>query len=113
MKTAYERAAGGAAEQLAGAASWQPAETLEGLVEQGEKVGIAERRASLGEDVTGLQELVLYGLKGLAAYADHAQLLGFEDEEIWAFVARALDALDGGASDGRGADGARAEKWGP
>jgi len=42
-------------------------------VKQGEEVGIAKRKAAQGDDVTGLQELIMYGLKGLAAYADHAQ----------------------------------------
>jgi len=47
----------------------------------------------LGEDVTGLQELLMYGLKGTAAYADHAQILGLEDEAVYAFFHRALDYL--------------------
>jgi hydroxylamine reductase len=42
------------------------------------------------EDVRSLQELVMYGLKGLAAYAHHALNLGFEDELIYAFISKAL-----------------------
>ncbi|TCD48966.1 hydroxylamine reductase [Chlorobium sp. N1] len=45
------------------------------------------------EDLRSLKSLVLYGLKGLAAYTDHASVLGFEDEEIYAFYARGLAAL--------------------
>ena len=48
---------------------------------QGEDVSITERQGTLGADVTGLQELILYGLKGAAAYADHAQVLGQEDAD--------------------------------
>ena len=50
-----------------------------GLVRQGEEVSLTKRKARLGDDVTGLQELILYGLKGAAAYADHARILGYED----------------------------------
>jgi len=66
---------------------------LAGLVSQGEEVSIEKRRESLGEDVTGLQELLTYGLKGTAAYADHAQILGHEDESVYAFMHEALDFL--------------------
>lgn len=45
------------------------------------------------EDVRSLRALVLYGLKGLAAYADHALNLGFEDAAIYAFVQKAMVAL--------------------
>lgn len=44
------------------------------------------------EDVRSLRELLTYGVKGIAAYADHAAVLGYEDEEIYGFVFRALAA---------------------
>lgn len=37
-----------------------------------------------GEDVAGLLSTILFGLKGAAAYADHAKILGFEDDAIYA-----------------------------
>ena len=43
-------------------------------------------------DKRSLKELILYGLKGLSAYADHAAMLGCEDSSIYAFVCRALVA---------------------
>ncbi len=92
MREAYERAGGGR-EALGGPAAWQPAGDLEGLVRQGKEVSIAGRRARLPAEVVDLQELVLYGLKGMAAYADHAQILGFEDQEVYAFFHQALDYL--------------------
>jgi hydroxylamine reductase len=58
-------------------------------------VTILKRKESLGDDITGLQELLLYGLKGMAAYADHAQILGFEDDEVYAYFHQALDYLAG------------------
>ena len=42
------------------------------------------------EDVRSLRELLIYGLKGLAAYADHAALLGFEKPEIYEFMITGL-----------------------
>ena len=44
------------------------------------------------EDVQGLQEMLLYGLKGMAAYANHARRLGQSDEEVSAFIEEALFA---------------------
>jgi hydroxylamine reductase len=71
--------AGRQPEELIGPAAWKPAAELNGLVRQGEEVSIANRISLLGEDVAGLQELLTYGLKGMAAYADHAQILGQTD----------------------------------
>ena len=42
------------------------------------------------EDVRSLRELLIYGLKGIAAYADHAAVLGHEDDEIYDFLMEAL-----------------------
>jgi hydroxylamine reductase len=44
------------------------------------------------EDIRSLRELLAYGLKGLAAYADHAAVLGFEKPEIYDFMISALAA---------------------
>ena len=56
-------------------------------------IGIAARRASLGDDRAGLQELLTSGLKGMAAYAHHALVLGKEDDKVYAFFHEALEAL--------------------
>lgn len=48
--------------------------------------------ATENEDVRSLRELIIYGLKGMAAYAEHADNLGFEDEEISKFIRKALVA---------------------
>jgi hydroxylamine reductase len=45
------------------------------------------------EDIRSLRELVVYGLKGMAAYAEHAWNLGFKNDEIFAFMQRALIAV--------------------
>ncbi len=85
--------AGKAPEALGGPAAIRPARDIDGLVAQGLGISILERSAKLGADVTGLQELVMYGLKGAAAYADHAQILGTEDAALYASFHEVLDAL--------------------
>jgi hydroxylamine reductase len=103
-KTAYElacRKAGKTPEQISGPAQWQPAADLEGLVAQAAQVSILGRLDKQGADVTGLQELLMYGLKGMAAYADHAQILGQHDDGVYAYFQEALDFL---TRDGAGAE---------
>ena len=78
---------------LDGPATLAPAADLEVLIRQGESVTIQNRLESLGPDIAGLQELLMYGLKGTAAYADHAQILGQEDDTVYAFFHEALDFL--------------------
>ncbi|WP_026895696.1 hydroxylamine reductase [Clostridiisalibacter paucivorans] len=46
--------------------------------------------ATENEDVRSLRELITYGLKGMAAYAEHALNLGKENEEIYDFIVKAL-----------------------
>ncbi len=87
------RKAGQTPEELSEPMAWPPAPDLDGLTKQGEQVGIGPRKGTLGDDVTGLQELILYGLKGSAAYAYHAQILGQEDEEVYAFFHETLAFL--------------------
>jgi len=104
-KQLYEEACQKAGQQpeqsevLAAAAAWQPAADLPGLVRQGEAVGIETYLAQNGPDVTGLQFLLTFGLKGTAAYADHAQLLGQEDDDLYAYFHEALSFLADGPTD--------------
>ncbi|MBK8175300.1 MAG: hydroxylamine reductase [Rhodospirillales bacterium] len=84
---------GKTAESLGGPAAWAPAKDRAGLLTQARATGVAERTQELGADVTGLHELITYGLKGIAAYAAHARILGREDPVIYAFLYEALDAI--------------------
>ncbi len=86
-------AAGQKVDAVAGPAEWRPAGSNAGLLEQAQNVGISGRYASQGADLTGLQELLVYGLKGTAAYAHHAHILGHEDDAVFAFMHRALEYL--------------------
>ncbi|KAK9765852.1 hypothetical protein K7432_005491 [Basidiobolus ranarum] len=61
------------------------------LVSKGKEVGILSRmRATKNDSLVGLQEMLVYGLKGLCAYADHALVLAHEDRRIYEFVHRAF-----------------------
>jgi hydroxylamine reductase len=72
---------------------WTNLDNLDVLVETGALVGVQDKINKLGPDVAGLQELIVYGVKGLAAYADHAQILGKEDDAVYAFIHKTLDRL--------------------
>ena len=87
------RDAGQTPEVPRGPASWVPAEAQGGLVKQGELVSVLSRRDEFGPDIAGLQELLLYGIKGAAAYADHALILGHESDEVYRFFSEALAYL--------------------
>ncbi|MBP7275640.1 MAG: hydroxylamine reductase [Kiritimatiellae bacterium] len=93
IRSAYEtacRRAGATVETIAGPAQWSPAGDLAGLIRQGEELGIEHMLDTAGPDVTGLRQLLTYGLKGMAAYADHALILGQEDPAVFAFFHEAL-----------------------
>ncbi len=88
-------------ETLPGAAAWEPAGDLVGLTSQGEEVSILSRRTALGEDLSGLQELILYGIKGLASYLDHAQILGQDDPAVYATLANVPNGVRASATTSR------------
>lgn len=79
-------------EMLPEIANWSPSHTLEELVEQGSHVGVLAD-PNLNEDIISLREILLYGLKGMAAYADHAFILGKENEAVNSFFYKGLSAL--------------------
>ncbi len=86
------QAAGGNVDFSYDAASFSPEAGLDGLVEQAAGVGL-KSDASIDPDILSLQHTLLFGLKGVCAYADHAQILGQEDETVYAFVHEGLAAL--------------------
>jgi hydroxylamine reductase len=91
------RAAGKPVEKLSGPAAFEFAGNLDGLLAQAKAVGIEARRAERGEETVALEDLVTYGLKGLAAYADHAAVLGRTDDAVFADVHNILTRLAEGA----------------
>jgi len=66
---------------------------LDALVALGRTVSPAARIAADGAERAGLAELVVYGLKGAAAYAVHARSLGAEDDRVYAFFTNGLWSL--------------------
>jgi len=80
-------------ESLSGPATWIAGNSLAELLDQQKAFAVDTRQVASGEDVVGLQELLTYGLKGAAAYVDHAQILGIEDEVVWGAFHEALDYL--------------------
>ena len=77
----------------------QIADTTEGMIAQAESLRIDKRKEADGDDVVALQELITYGLKGAAAYADHAQILDVADDAVFATFNEILDYLAGNPKD--------------
>ena len=65
-------------------------ESDEDLIKFSENQSVVGVLRTENENVRSLRELIMYGLKGLAAYAEHAFNLGKTSEEIFAFVEEAL-----------------------
>jgi hydroxylamine reductase len=75
-------------ETLPEAATWF-ADNMDAFDEKASKVGVL---ATLNEDIRSLRELLIYGLKGIAAYLEHAHNLKYNDKEIHGFMQKALAA---------------------
>lgn len=83
------KAAGGNADFIDDAASLKVTDSVADMVKLGETVGV-NSDPSMNPDLRSLREILIYGLKGVAAYADHAQILGQEDDAVYAFMQEAL-----------------------
>ena len=86
------KAAGGNVDLHDGPAEFNPQSTLEGLVKQGEAVGLKSYPGD-NPDILSLKHTVLFGIKGVSAYADHAQILGEEDDRVYAYIHEGLAAI--------------------
>jgi hydroxylamine reductase len=85
------KAAAGQADFPAGPATFQPKGSVDELVAQGEEHGIKSYPAP-DADSLSLKHILLFGIKGVCAYTDHARILGQEDEKVYAFIHEALAA---------------------
>lgn len=85
------RGAGGKVDFPDSLAAFRPETSLEGLVKQGETVGL-KSDPTIDPDILSLQHTLLFGIKGVCAYADHAQILGQEDDRVYAFIHEGLAA---------------------
>ncbi len=71
---------------------FKPGATLEAMIAQGESVGL-KSNPDIDPDILSLRHTALFGIKGIAAYAFHAQILGQEDNAVYAFVHEVLAEL--------------------
>ena len=73
-------------------ASWSPSDySTASLAEKASQVGV-KASVDVNGDEQSLRELIIYGLKGIAAYVDHAYMLGAKDPEILYFIQDMLEA---------------------
>ena len=85
-------AAGGAPDNDDPSLGFEPAADLAGLIDQADAAGhFADRSAD--PDVRSLEEVTIYGVKGIAAYADHARVLGHSGADVSAFTYKAFASL--------------------
>lgn len=87
----FEKANGGAygGAVPAAAQAFNPGTTAE-LVTLGTQHGVKDE--SIDPDVKSVQDIIIYGMKGYAAYAHHALVIGLENDEIYAYTHKALAA---------------------
>ena len=86
IKNELIKAGGTIPKNLHESATWY-ASTVEEFEVKNTSIGVLSTK---DEDIRGLRELVIYGLKGLSAYTEHAFNLGFEDVSLYAFMQKAL-----------------------
>ncbi len=84
--------AGGKIDFIDPCATFKPASAMESLVKQGEAVAL-NADTSENQDIQSLKRILLFGLKGVAAYADHAKILGQADDRVDTFIQEGLVAL--------------------
>jgi hydroxylamine reductase len=77
---------------LGKASHFIPEKTTEKLVKQAETVGLKSYPGD-DPDILSLKHTVLFGIKGVSAYSDHAQILGQEDDSVYAYVHEGLAAI--------------------
>ena len=71
------------------------ASTEEEFLRKAATVGVLRES---NEDLRSLKELIMYGLKGMAAYMEHAMRLGFKDGAVIVFMQQALSGITIGLS---------------
>jgi hydroxylamine reductase len=88
------KAAGGNVDFSAPAASFTPAGNLQELSAQGQELDFMNKLDE-NEDLRSLKQITVYGLRGLAAYADHAAILGHEDDSVYTYMHETMAGLTG------------------
>jgi hydroxylamine reductase len=88
IKNELEKAGGKIEGKLHESATWY-SDDEKVFEEKAKTIGIL---SVADEDIRSLKYMVIFGIKGMAAYAEHAFNLGFEDKSIWEFMQRGLAA---------------------
>src|SRR5512145_1140093 len=86
LKDAYVAAGGSASGPLPGAAVWKAGDVQ--AIRSAAAADLGGWMEVQNEDVRALRSLVLYGLKGMAAYVEHAYVLGKSSKDIFVFMFR-------------------------
>ena len=92
LKEQYLKGEGVNAGSLPESVLFEPSRSDDELLTQGSVVGILSQNSN--EDIRSLEQLLTYGLKGMAAYTDHAAILGITDDTVFAFFHQALSYLN-------------------
>lgn len=87
--------AGGNIDFTEPAYSFVPASSLDGLISQGRGLDFMNSLDE-NEDLRSLKQIIMYGMRGLAAYADHAAILGQEDDAVYAYLHETMAELSHG-----------------
>jgi hydroxylamine reductase len=89
LKTSLIKAGGKIPATIDESATWT-GNTVEEFEAKNVSIGVLSTK---NEDIRSLRQLVTYGLKGMAAYTEHAYNLGFEDKSIYKFIQDSLVAI--------------------
>lgn len=92
-RSQFEQANGGPyqGEIPAAAGDWPLPDSREAMVKLGRQHGV--KNFNSDPDINSVQNILLYGCKGMAAYADHAHILGKDDDKIYGFMHKALASI--------------------
>lgn len=88
VKASYLQAGGKLNKNMHESATWT-GYTASDFEEKNKAISVL---ATENEDIRSLRELIIYGVKGMAAYTEHAYQLGYEKKEIHQFIQKALAA---------------------
>lgn len=67
--------------------------SLDWLMSESKVRGVLAHKSQYGEEAAALQEMITYGMKGVAAYASHAQFVGKEDNGVYADMQEVMSEM--------------------
>ncbi len=85
--------AGGRVDFTYDCAVFKPGSSIEDILKQAERIEEKVPSPDIDPDIQSLQDTVLFGIRGISAYADHAHILGRHDDSIFSFLHEALASM--------------------